>query len=84
MIYRTHACRPSRASHPEAADVRLAIYNILGQRVRVLLNASQTPGVHNVQWDGRDAFGRFVSSGLYLYKLEAGENVAVRKMVFSK
>ena len=68
----------------EAADVRLAIYNILGQRVRVLLNASQTPGVHSVQWDGRDVLGRIVSSGLYLYRLEAGENVAVRKMVFSK
>ena len=67
-----------------AVDVRLTIYNALGQKVCVLVSVTQAPGVHSVQWNGRDRFGRFVSSGLYLYKLEAGENVAVRKMIFIK
>ena len=68
----------------EGADVRLTIYNILGQQVRVLGDTAQGAGVHSVQWDGKDAFGRQVTSGLYLYRLEAGNNVAVRKMVLAK
>ena len=68
----------------EASDVRLTIYNSLGQRVRVLVNSGQSQGAYSVAWDGRDHLGREVSSGLYLYQLEAGANVSVRKMVFAK
>lgn len=73
-----------RYTLPEASDVRLVIYNVLGQQVRVLVNRMQTRGVHAVQWDGHDAIGRQVATGLYLYRLQAGENVAVKKMVFAK
>ena len=65
----------------EASEVQLAIYNVLGQPVRVLVNAFKVAGVHRVRWDGRDAYGREVTSGVYLYLLEAGQNVAVRKIV---
>ena len=68
----------------EASRVRLTIYNVLGQEVRVLVDENQSPGVYNLQWDGRDASGRNVSTGLYLYRLEAGSNIAVRKMIFVK
>ncbi len=68
----------------ESAQVRLAIYNVLGQTVRVLAQEHQEAGYYQVRWDGKDAFGRTVSTGLYLYKLEAGPKVAVRKMVFAK
>ena len=68
----------------EASSVRLVIYNILGQQVRILVNTSQAAGAHSVMWDGRDALRRQVSTGLYLYRLEAGTNVVVRKMVFAK
>ena len=68
----------------EASNVRLLIYNILGQQVRVLVNGAQLAGTHSVVWDGRDAFGRDVSSGLYLYRLEAGDYTAMRKMMFAK
>lgn len=64
--------------------MRLVIYNVLGQEVRTLVDATQVRGVHQVQWDGRDAFGRGVATGVYLYRLVAGENVIVKKMVFSK
>ena len=68
----------------EASDVRLMIYNVLGQPIRVLVNATQGPGAYSVQWDGRDKVGRQLSTGIYLYRLVAGQNVAVRKMVFTK
>lgn len=73
-----------RYTLPEASDVRLVIYNILGQQVRVLVNAKQMPGVYSVSWDSRDAYGRSVASGLYFYRLQAGPHVAVRKMLLMK
>ena len=59
------------------SDVRLVVYNALGREVRMLVNGAQAVGMHTVQWDGRDAFGRAVSTGLYLYRLEAGPNTAM-------
>ena len=66
------------------ADVRLTVYNVLGQPVRVLFEGGQGAGAYSVQWDGRDALGRQVTSGMYLYRLEAGGDVAVRKMILAK
>lgn len=66
---------------PEGVNVRVTIHNILGQRVRLLVDSYQEPGFKNVVWDGTDENGRQVSSGLYFYRLEAGEFVAVRKMM---
>ena len=68
----------------EASDVRLVIYNVLGQPVRVLVNGAQGAGVYNVVWDGRDGQGHEVTSGVYLYRLVAGEHLAVRKMILAK
>ena len=68
----------------EATEVKLVIYNIIGQEVKVLVNSTQVEGVHGVQWDGRDTFGHIVATGMYLYRLHAGPNVAVRKMIFTK
>lgn len=52
-------------------DVSLEIYNLLGKKVAVLVNARQAAGRHQVQWDGRDDGGRPVSSGVYYYRMEA-------------
>ena len=68
----------------EATQVRLTIYNVLGQAVRELINSGQGAGVHSVNWDGRDSFGKAVASGVYLYRLKAGANVSVRKMILAK
>jgi hypothetical protein len=73
-----------RYTLPEASNVRLTIYNVLGQEIRTLVNAAQTRGVHSVQWDGRDASGRQAATGVYIYRLEAGQFVATRNMVFTK
>jgi hypothetical protein len=73
-----------RYAMPEASDVRLVVYNILGQEVRVLVNQYLPAGAHAIQWDGRDAIGRGVASGIYVYRLAAGDRVAVKKMIFAK
>ncbi|MCK6618900.1 MAG: T9SS type A sorting domain-containing protein [Calditrichaceae bacterium] len=66
---------------PQGAAVRLTVYNAAGQAVRTLLNRQQAAGEHTVVWDGRDDVGRAASSGVYLYRLEAGSQVASRKML---
>ncbi|RME22043.1 MAG: T9SS C-terminal target domain-containing protein, partial [Candidatus Zixiibacteriota bacterium] len=62
-------------------QVRLDVYNLLGQHVRTLVNGSQPAGEHLVQWDGRSDEGITVASGLYFYRLSTREQVVTRKMV---
>ncbi len=62
------------------APVSLAIYNLAGQRVVTLVDAPQAPGTYTAQWDGRDRDGHPVASGTYVYRLVAGEFVAMKKM----
>ena len=66
--------------------VEIVIYNIRGQRVRTLLDGSKEfeAGRHTVIWDGRDNTGNQVSSGVYLYRMRAGEYQSVRRMVLMK
>ena len=68
----------------ENADVVLKIYNILGQEVRTLVNAKQTPGFKTVVWDGRDNNGLPVASGVYIYRIQANDFVRNMKMVLMK
>ena len=68
----------------EATQVRLTIYNVLGQSVRELVNNGQGAGVYRVTWDGRNSLGKAVTSGVYFYRLKAGANVSVRKMILTK
>lgn len=62
------------------SPVSLKIYNLRGQLVRALVEASQNSGNHEIRWDGLDDFGNAVASGVYLYRLQAGEQVAVKKL----
>jgi hypothetical protein len=66
---------------PEPQEVRLAVYDALGRRVRVLVDERQSAGTHQVRWDGTTASGRQAASGLYLIRLEAGATEQTRKMV---
>ena len=65
----------------EAQVVRLEIYDMLGQRVRVLVDGEQPPGAHQVVWDGRDHNGRPVASGVYFYRLQTPQFSHTRKMI---
>ena len=66
---------------PRPSDVNIVIYNILGQEVRRWDIVGQSAGYHRVRWDGTDALGNRVASGVYQYRLQAGDFTATRKMV---
>lgn len=67
-----------------AAATSLSIYNIKGQLVRTLIDAQLSGGEHQQSWDGLDDVGQPVSSGVYLYRLQNGKSVTMKKMVLSK
>ena len=69
---------------PNDCQVKLTIYNILGQRVKTLINGFQKAGYKRIVWNGRDDSGKEVSSGIYLYKIDAGRHSDVKKMVIVK
>ncbi|MFQ6008810.1 MAG: FlgD immunoglobulin-like domain containing protein, partial [Candidatus Zixiibacteriota bacterium] len=57
-----------------SCEVRLDIYNLLGQSVRSLALGEQKMGRYSVRWDGKDDRGGDVASGIYIYRLEAFTN----------
>ncbi|MBD3374011.1 T9SS type A sorting domain-containing protein, partial [candidate division KSB1 bacterium] len=63
------------------SDVRLSVYNLLGQEIRTLVDKTMATGRHTVQWDGTNALGQQVVSGVYLYKLSAGTRSKTLKML---
>ena len=65
----------------QPGPVRLSVYNVLGQRVRTLVDAWQPAGRHRVRWRGRRDDGRPAASGVYFYELQAGERQTRRKML---
>ncbi len=65
----------------EKQEVELAVYNLAGQRLVQLVEGSKEAGVHTVRWSGRDEQGRELASGVYVYRLWAGEeHMETRKM----
>ena len=64
--------------------VTLSVYNILGQEIIRLADQDFPAGSHTVIWDGTDEYGQAVASGIYLYRIQAGEQTASRKMVLMK
>ncbi len=71
-------------SVPERADVQLDIYNILGRKVKTLVDREMAAGDYTVQWDGTSESGQSVATGVYLYRLTAGDHTASRKMLLLK
>ncbi len=65
---------------PQDSQVKLSIYNVLGREIRTLVNANKEAGYHDATWDGRDNTGQQVASGVYLYRLRAGEFTEVKKL----
>lgn len=68
----------------EPGMTSLAVYNILGQRVRTLFEGELPEGSHEIVWDGRDDRGREIASGLYMYRIATGHDVMTRKMILMK
>ena len=69
---------------PKASEVKIHIYNILGQKVRSLVNERQEAGYRMIRWDGNNDRGNEVSSGVYFYRIEAGDFVKSKKMILLK
>ena len=69
---------------PAESAVKIAIYNLRGQRVRVLLDAQQNPGRYTVSWDGKLDNRLTAASGVYLIRMRAGNFVSVRKVLLTK
>lgn len=69
---------------PRASQVRIQIYNVLGQRVRFLVDELQPAGRIKVQWDGRDDQGVEVAAGVYFCRMAAGDFVGCKKMTLLK
>jgi flagellar hook assembly protein FlgD len=69
---------------PQDSKVTLTIYNTLGQVVRTLVNEDAKAGYYQMQWDGRNDAGTSVSTGMYIYRISAGNFTAVKKMTLMK
>ncbi len=73
-----------RFSLPRAVHVTLNVYNILGQEIISLVDGVLNAGEHSVVWDGLDASGRPVASGIYFYRLESDDFTDKKKMILLK
>jgi hypothetical protein len=69
---------------PRGSDVRLTIYNLLGQKVRTLVSGYQGAGRYDVEWRGDNDLGHGVGSGVYIYRFEAGDYQRTLKMILMK
>lgn len=71
-------------SLPQDCQVQISIFNVLGQKVRTLVNEYQTSGYKKVNWDGKDDKGDEVGSGIYFYRVNARNYSCTRKLLFLK
>ena len=68
----------------QAGEVSLIVYDILGRKIVELVNEFKTPGRYNVLWNGNDALGNSIGSGVYLYQLRSASFSKTKKMVISR
>ena len=66
---------------PRSAQIELAVYSLAAQKVSTLAHGHREAGSYQVRWDGRDGAGHELASGVYVYRLTAGERVEARKLL---
>jgi len=69
---------------PVESHVKLTVYNTLGKKVKTLIDENQNAGSYSAVWDGTNAKGGIIASGVYFYKIEAGAFIRTREMIFIK
>jgi len=70
-----------RFSLAQKEMVTLVVYNLAGQEVATLVDGSRESGIYTLSWDGRDDAGRALASGIYLYRLQVGQQMETRKLL---
>jgi flagellar hook assembly protein FlgD len=73
-----------RFSLPASSHVKLDVYDIKGRKVATLVDGYRAAGNHTVIWEGRDSAGNLVASGIYFYRIEAGDLTGTKKMLLLK
>jgi hypothetical protein len=71
-------------SVPNNSDVSLDVFNIIGQKVKTLVNGKVNAGNHSITWDGTSENGSKVASGVYFYRLSVGDETIVKRMTLTK
>ncbi|HEY3294784.1 MAG TPA: T9SS type A sorting domain-containing protein [bacterium] len=71
-------------SVPVQAEIRIKVYNIMGQAVRTLVQGTYPAGIHKITWDGKSDAGISVGSGVYIYRMEGQKFTQVKKMLLMK
>ncbi len=69
---------------PNKSQVKIVIYDIMGNKIKTIVDEYKQAGQYIVNWNGTDAIGQFVNSGMYIYKLHVGGLIQKRKMVLLK
>ena len=69
---------------PNVAQVRIIIYDVLGRKIKSLINTEQSAGFHSLRWDATNDIGESVAAGMYLYTIQAGEFRDTKKMILLK
>ena len=69
---------------PDDQRATLEVFNILGERVTSLIDDDMNAGTYRIIWEGRDDFGREMPSGIYLYRLKAGDTTISKRMIMLK
>jgi hypothetical protein len=77
----TYEVRPLQSG---SAEISLDIYNVHGHLIRYLVDGSKSAGIYSVKWDGRDNRGVPVQSGIYIFKLQSGRDISVRKGILTR
>lgn len=66
---------------PELLEVRLDVYDVIGRKINTILGETKPAGSYSVEWNGKDNRGKRVTSGVYIYKLKAGDFIDAKKMI---
>jgi len=69
---------------PKETHVIINIYNLLGQKVKTLVNSEEKAGTYNTVWNGRDNYGNEAASGIYIYRVAVGSHIISKKMILMK
>jgi PKD repeat protein len=69
---------------PEESLVRIMIYDMLGRKIKTLVERNETPGHKSVVWDGSNDYGKQVSAGVYLFHIESSGFKQTKKMILLK